>query len=218
MNIRIDQALSIMGAVRSLARPWRLLAGWLLACDLFAASAIAGTLTTDFRLDPGGTVVKNRDYSELIEGGMLKLVDLSDLIDPDTGLLSVARMPLQGSYIFPDFNGGQKIASFTATFKVRVGGGTETGGEGFSMILANDISDAAPFRESGGTTTGLTISFDELDGRAPEAGAAGVTEGNDPGDAPGIIIKQGGRKIVAKRFANLRSDGRAPTTRRCSCP
>src|SRR4051812_41319848 len=102
MNIRIDQALSIVGAVRSLAhalaRPWQVRlrrgAEWLLACSLIAASASAGTLTTDFSSDPGGTVVKNRDYSELIEGGMLKLVDLSDLIDPDTGLLSVARMPL----------------------------------------------------------------------------------------------------------------------------
>jgi hypothetical protein len=167
MKITHDPACSIPGAFLARARDvvhrhqplWRG-ATWLLALGLTAAAAAAATLTTDFSADPGGTAIKNRDYSELIDGGMLKLVDLSDLIDPETGLLSVARMPLQGSYVFPDFNAGQKIAAFTASFKVRVGGGTERGGEGFSLILANDINDSTPFREGGGSTTGLTISFD----------------------------------------------------------
>ncbi len=174
---------------------------------LWSAPARAGSFTSDFSADPGGTEVKNRDYSQLIDGGILKLVDLTDLIDETSGTVVVGRLPLQGSYIFPDTDAGQKIESFTISFKARVGGGTEVGAQGFSLVLANDIDTATPFRESGGTTTGLTISFDALDSPPPVSGAAGVTEGNDPGDAPGIIVKEFGRKIIAKRFDGLRTDG-----------
>ncbi len=148
----------------------------------------------------------NRDYSQLLDEGFLKLVDLTDAVD-ETGVFVPGRLPLQATYVFPELDPGQRVASFTFTFRVRMGGGTERGAQGFALVLASDIDTTVPFREGGGTTTGLTISFDEIDGLAPAAGAAGVSEGNDPGDAPGIIIKQGGRKIDAKRFDGLRTDG-----------
>ena len=45
----------------------------LFACALIPGSACAGTLTADFSTDPGGTALQNRDYSQLIDGGFLKL-------------------------------------------------------------------------------------------------------------------------------------------------
>ncbi|GEM_PF-875245 len=188
-------------------------AGLLLATTCFLGSSIssqAGSLTTDFSSDPGASISNKGDAGSLVRDGVLKLVDLADLIDPTTGQFDEHRLPLQGSYIFPELDPGQKIASFTISFKARMGGGTERGAQGFSLVLANDFNDSAPFREGGGGTTGLTISFDEIDGAAPAAGAAGTSEGNDPGDAPGIIVKQKGQKVIAKQFDGLRTD--APGT------
>ncbi len=177
--------------------------------SLALVPAQAGTFSSNFSDDPGTSIANRPETTTLVRDGVLKLVDLKDLIDPDTGAYNEQRLPLQGSYILPEIDPGQKVASFTATFKARVGGGTENGALGFSLDLANDYPSTGTFREMGGSTTGLTIGFVEVDSRAD-----GFAEGSDPGDAPGIIVKQGGKKVIAKRFAGLRTDpagdGHAP--------
>src|SRR5690348_13608050 len=170
-----------------------------------ASLAQAGTFTTDFSSDPGGTGNVNRPgIMTLLTNSMLTLIDLKDVND-EFGVFQPSRLPLQASYVFPEINPGNRVESFTATFKVRMGGGTDNPAQGFCLVLANNY-DGSLFREAGGTTTGLTISFDTYNSEKPAPGIAGATEGNAFGDAPGIIIKQGGNKVLAKPFAGLRTD------------
>ncbi|MFO1500886.1 MAG: hypothetical protein U1G07_21275 [Verrucomicrobiota bacterium] len=169
--------------------------GW--AC-LAGPLAPAGTFTSDFGSDPGGAVLGDKTR---VEGGYLKLQDLQDYID------GTSSLPMHGSYVFPLIDAGQKVASFNAKFHVSIHGGTEQPAQGFSFVLADDIAGfTSPFREGGATgdgtgfSTGLIISFDTVDN-------AGVfsANGNDPGDAPGIIVRIGGQRVAAKKFANLRT-------------
>jgi len=165
----------------------------------------AGTFQTDFSTDPGGEGYVNRPgIMTLLTNSQLTLINLNDLVD-EFGVFQPSRLPLQASYVFPEIDPGSRVESFTATFKVRMGGGTENPAQGFSLVLAKDY-DGSLFREAGGTTTGLTISFDTYNSEAPPPGTAGATEGNVPGDAPGIIVKQGGNRVLAKRFGGLRTD------------
>ena len=173
-------------AKRSCHHPWRLILG-----ASAAGSLLAGTLTTDFNTDPGGLLLGKAK----IENGILKLQDLQELLD------GTSSLPMHGSYVFPEIDPGQKVAAFTASFRVSIHGGTETPAQGFSFVLAPDLATrTAPFREGGGDTTGLVISFDTVD-NLPGFEA----EGNEPGDAPGIIVKLGGQRVTARRFAGLRT-------------
>ncbi len=165
------------------------------------ASSNAGTLTTAFTTDPGGTtLIAAHESTEVIRDGILKLVDLKDLINPDTLLIDDRRKPLRGSYIFPALDAGKRVASFVATFKARIGGGTSTPADGFSLVLANDYPTDAPFREAGGSTTGFTIVFKPINGTGAES------ELHDPTDPPGIIIKQKGVKVTGRAFDGLATD------------
>ncbi len=177
------------------------------AFSLAAAGLLqAGTFQTDFSSDPGGIGNVNRPgIMTLITNSQLTLINLNDVYD-EFGVFQPSRLPLQASYVFPEINAGSRIESFIATFKVRMGGGTDNPAQGFCLVLANDY-DGSLFREAGGTTTGLTISFDTYNSEAPPPGIAGATEGNIFGEAPGIIIKQGGSRVLAKRFDALRTDG-----------
>jgi hypothetical protein len=69
-------------------------------------SAQAGTLTTDFSTGyPGATeYFKANDSTTLVKGGILKLTDTADLIDPADGVFKDTRLQLNGSYIFPDID------------------------------------------------------------------------------------------------------------------
>jgi len=156
----------------------------------------AGTFSSDFSTDPGGAALGRAK----IDADVLKLQDLQEYID------ATATLPMHGSYIIPQID-TDKVASFTATFKASIHGGTEQAAQGFSFVLANDLDPSLPFREGGSTTdngsgftTGLVISFDTVDNNA-FFGA----NGNDPGDAPGIIVRVGGTTAIAKPYANLRT-------------
>jgi hypothetical protein len=175
-----------------------------LQCFNVATVSLAGTLTTDFSSDPGGTELSQRPSdmtAPLVRDGVLKLVDLSDLVDPATGLVNDTRKPLRGSYIFPPLDPGKRVESFTATFSARIGGGTESPAEGFSLVLANDYDTSAPFREGGGSTTGLTIAFKTINGTGADSETWNQT------DPPGIYIKQKGLRVLSKPYAKLATDG-----------
>src|SRR5215831_12905970 len=145
--------------------------------------AQAGTFQTDFSTDPGGIGNVNRpDIMTLLTNSQLTLIDLKDVYD-EFGVFQPSRLPLQASYVFQEIDPGSRVESFTATFKLRMGGGTDNPAQGFCLVLANDY-DGSLFRESGGTTTGLTISFDTYNSEKPPSSIAGATEGNVFGDAP----------------------------------
>ena len=149
----------------------------------------AATFNSNFSTDPGGAAVG----VAVIEDNVLKLNDLAALIaDPPK------RLPLHGSYILPDFHGASPVQSFTATFKAAVGGGTSLGAQGFSFVLANDLDPAVIFREGGGASKGLVLSFDTIDNLG-----GFEAEGNEPDDAPGIIVKIGGTKVAVRRFNGI---------------
>jgi hypothetical protein len=156
------------------------------------ASVSAATFTSNFGTDPGGTPLGIAE----IEDGVLKLTDLADLPPADPA----KPLPQMGSYVLPDFDNGAAVQSFTASFKAAVGGGSSLGAQGFSFVLSNDISETTPFREGGGSLKGLVISFDTIDNLA-----GFNAEGNDPGDAPGIIVKVGGAKVAARPFRGIQT-------------
>jgi len=170
----------------------------LATAGLFSASA--ATFTSNFASDPGGTPLGIAE----IEEGVLKLNDLADLPPADPA----KPLPQMGSYVLPDFDNGAAVQSFTATFKAAVGGGSSLGAQGFSFVLANDIGTTV-FREGGGTLQGLVVSFDTIDNLA-----GFNAEGNDPGDAPGIIVKVGGAKVAAKSFRGIQTYPANSTTTR----
>jgi len=158
-------------------------------------SATAANFNSDFSVDPAGLPLGKAK----IEGGILKLNDLQELID------MTGNLPMFGSYILPQID-TEKVASFTATFKASIHGGTEQAAQGFCFVLANDLDQSTPFREGGATgegtgfTTGLVISFDTVDNLAGFG-----ANGNDPGDAPGIIVRIGGTRVIAKKYTSLRT-------------
>ncbi|MCC6235203.1 MAG: hypothetical protein IT580_21345 [Verrucomicrobiales bacterium] len=179
---------------------WRATAAAALLTCAVSPLAWGATFTANFADDPGGTALGIAE----IEEGVLKLTDLADLppADPPKSL------PQNGSYILPDFNGGAAIQAFTASFKAAVGGGSSLGAQGFSFILASEIGSDV-FREGGGNTRGLVISFDTIDNLA-----GFNAEGNEPGDAPGIIVKIAGAKVAAKSFRGIQTYPANSTTTR----
>ncbi len=173
--------------------PWAWTSAIAIACAGLVSGA-AATFNSNFSTDPGGLALGVAE----IDNGVLKLTNLN--ADPPKPL------PQNGSYILPDFNNGAAIQSFTATFKAAVGGGSSLGAQGFSFVLGGDLSTETAFREGGGTgdgtgfSNGLIISFDTIDNLA-----GSNANGNDPGDAPGIIVKIGGVKVIAKSFKGLQT-------------
>lgn len=164
--------------------------------SLAAMGIVAGqaaNFTSNFANDPGGTPLGVAE----VEDGVLKLTDLGDLPPADPP----KPLPQNGSYILPDFNSGARIQSFNAKFKAAVGGGTSLGAQGFSFVLGGDLGvDGRTFREGGGDSKGLVISFDTIDNDG-----SSNAEGNLPGDAPGIIIKIGGARVAARSFRGIQT-------------
>lgn len=171
-----------------------IVAGFLALCCLLQVPPIsAGTLETSLSSSDG----LNLNGKAKVDSGILKLTDLEDL---DHGIL----LPLQGSCVLPILDPGQRVESFSARFRALIGGGTERPAQGFSFIFAPNLSPNLLFMEGGGFTSGLVVSFDTVDNQQFQ-GASTTTEGNDPGDAPGVIVKFHGEKVAVRRFDGLRT-------------
>lgn len=156
--------------------------GWLrlavlAAVSVFATVALrAGTFASDFASGPpaGGSLYG----SAVVEDGVLKLT-------PAVNYRS-------GSFILNDLDGGGFVKAFTATFKLRIGGGT--GADGFSFAFGPLIPDGA-FGMEGTSDRGLVISFD--------------TYNNGGGEAPAIDVFRGGFVIASYKtdvLALMRTD------------
>ncbi len=96
----------------------------------------------------------------------------------DSGVmkLTTADNGLSGSFYIEDLNNGAAVSGFTATFNMRVGGGTTPPADGFSFIWANDVTEGTGFGEDG-TGSGLVVGFDIYD--------------NGGGEAPSIDVRYG---------------------------
>jgi len=137
------------------------------ALALFGAAAgitaQAGTAVFDFTNDPSGILTTFGSSKWVAEGG-----------NPG-GYLSVtdAENGQSGSIVFDDFDNGSVVKAFSFKIDVRIGNGTASPADGFSINYAragDDVLDdgqgwaASPTGEGNlpeeGTKTGLAIGFD----------------------------------------------------------
>src|SRR6266480_705760 len=149
-----------------------------------AAAAIlparAATFSSDFNAGtnaPGGTTLNGSAVIETTGGvnnsGVLKLTK--------------AVNGQSGSFVIDDLDAGAPVYGFDMTFKVRIGGGSSTPADGFSVNFAPDLSDTSiPSEEGSGT--GLTFAFDIYN----NVSLTGVPE-SPP--APSIDVKVGGQTV-----------------------
>jgi hypothetical protein len=135
---------------------------WLLAFS--GVSLTAGTFSADFNdaaVPPGSAVYGNTivDPAGGVDGG--GVLKLTQAVNSQTG-----------SFVVDDLDPGSAggLNSFTADFKMRVGGGTSTPADGFSFSVGSDLP-AAAWSEEGPTTTGLVVAFDIYDNAGGEAPA-----------------------------------------------
>ncbi|MBL9169439.1 MAG: hypothetical protein JNN07_16990 [Verrucomicrobiales bacterium] len=133
-------------------------------CALTGASLSAGTFTADFNdaTVPAGSAVYGStivDSAGGVDGG--GVLKLTQAVNSQTG-----------SFVVDDLDPGSAggLNSFTADFKMRVGGGTATPADGFSFSVGSDLP-AAAWSEEGPTTTGLVVAFDIYDNAGGEAPA-----------------------------------------------
>ncbi len=98
--------------------------------------------------------------------------------------LTTAENSLQGSFLVNAPPGTSTITDFTATWQMRVGGGTSTPADGFSFVVASGLPDSS-FGEQG-TGSGLIVSFDTYD--------------NAGGEAPAIDVFYKGREVATRKF------------------
>ena len=122
-----------------------------------SVTGLAGSFTTDFNTSLpanahlyGGTRPDGVTPYPAVTNGMLQLT-------------YAYEQHQVGSMVIDDLDAGQQIGSFTANFKLLMGGGT--GGNGVSFNFAPDLADAA-FGQLG-SGTGLTVVFNSFDNLSP---------------------------------------------------
>jgi len=152
------------------------------------AGANAGIFTTDFNSGlPAGSAVYDSAVISPNDGtgggftnsGCLQLVNESGA---QSGLFVITN----------DFDAGQPVVSFTATFKVLIGS-LGNGADGFSFNVASDLDlSGATSGSEEGFGTGLTVSFDTYPNGAPDT-------------AQSIDVKVGGTQISSSSFPGLRT-------------
>ena len=179
----------------------------LLACAALACAGtgavFAGSANYKFDGDPneilalsGGAYV-NPDNGNPATGGYLSVTD--------------AGNGQRSAIIFDDFDDGLVVKAFSFSMDVRIGGGSGTPADGFSInyVRANDpvLNDPANGWASGwngeanlpeeGSTTGLAIGFDAYD-------SGGDGSGNWPqDDVIGISVRLDNVVIAQYRFSTL---------------
>jgi hypothetical protein len=143
------------------------------------ASLNAGNFSSDFNALPAGVTLYG-NAAALPTGGVTNSGCLQ---------LTAAVASTNGSFIIStDLDAGTPAVSFTAAFKMLVGGGN--GADGFSFNFAPDLP-AGGFAEDG-AGNGLSVTFDTYDNGAP--------------DYIGIGVKVGGGEIAQFPFAGLRAN------------
>ncbi|MCI0743798.1 MAG: hypothetical protein L0Y58_00180, partial [Verrucomicrobia subdivision 3 bacterium] len=155
------------------------------------AESTVATVTVTSITVPAPTVTFNFDDG-MVPPNTAVYGNAAVTIDGGVGGSGVLRLtePVNdqiGTFVINDFNSSQAQGSMTATFKVRVGGGSTPPADGFSFNWAADIPDGTigPEAENGGSTTGLTIAFDIFD--------------NGGGEGPSVDVKYGGTVLASTK-------------------
>src|SRR5689334_23024737 len=141
----------------------------------------AGTFSNNFNSStnaPPGTTVNGTAFIDTA-GGV-----------GDTGVLKLTRSinSEAGSFVIDDLDAGAPVYGFDLTAKVRVGGGTSTPADGFSINFDPTVSPTSSTGEEG-TAGGLTFAFDIYD------------NGNETPPAPSIDFKVGGAVVATHKMS-----------------
>ena len=146
-----------------------------------AAGTQAGTFTSDFNggsTPPLGTTVNGST-----------LIDATGGVDA-SGVLKLTRAinSQSGSFVIDDLDAGALVYGFELTAKVRLGGGTSTPADGFSI---NFDPTAFPETTTGeeGTSGGITFAFDIYD------------NGAETPPAPSIDFKVNGNLVATHKMS-----------------
>lgn len=154
-----------------------------------AGSSRAGTFTADFNngLLPPGTAVYGQPVNGNEGGG--GYIEVTGGVD-NTGALKLTKAVNSqgGSFIIEDLDNGAPVNSVTATWKMRVGGGTNPPADGFSFCVASDLPDA-PWSETG-AGSGLRVEFDIYNNNQP------TEENPNPApEGPKVAVWWGGQRL-----------------------
>lgn len=164
----------------------------LLAALLAPLVTKGGTFTHNFNTDPSAQVFLLEPAKWEPAGGVNNsgYISLTDALGSQNN----------GSIVFPDIDGGAVIGGFSATFKLRIGGGSARPADGFSFNFGSSITESSAAGEEG-TGDGIIISFDTWDNAGTDT-------------APAIDVKVGGtgqdRIIATIPVAGQREGGRPP--------
>lgn len=159
---------------------------FLLAAGLLCGlSAKATTTNYDFNTDPTSflTISGNATWSPT--GGAGSATNSSD----GFMIITPAVNSQLGKIIFPDFDAGSVVQGFTFEADMRIGNGTQTPADGFSVSYcrANDPAlTGNTFAGNGpeeGTTTGLGVGFDAYQNSADDPVALDIWVDN-------VLVKQ----------------------------
>lgn len=108
--------------------------------------------------------------------------------------LTYAENGQQGTIVLDDLDAGGAVASFTATFKLRIGGGSSTPADGLCFHFGSDIDSFANFGEEGPGVPvagrGIDICFDTYDNTDGDPTTPG-------GEAPAIDVKVDGVVVAS---------------------
>ena len=160
----------------------------------------SSTTPTGFVLNGGARPAPNDSlFYPALEDGVLKL--------------TYAENGEMGSAIFDDIDPGVSIGSFTATLKVRIGGGSSTPADGMALFYGSGIDASANFGEEGPdllvytSYKGVTISIDTYDN-------VDADPLNGSGEAPSIDVLVDGVQVLHKMMDVffLQSDTFIPVT------
>jgi hypothetical protein len=145
-----------------------------------ASTSFAGTFSSDFNTGtaPAGTTVNGSTVVEA-NGGV-----------GDSGVLKLTKNinGQSGSFVIDDLDGGSPVYGFDLTAKVRVGGGTGTPADGFSINFDPTATSTTTTGEEG-TAGGITFAFDIFD------------NGGETPPAPSIDLKVGGQVIATHKMS-----------------
>jgi hypothetical protein len=149
--------------------------------QLPAGTQIFSTMVAFGREDPSPGTTLVDSVGGVGNSGALKLMNVVNLAPG-------ARF-LEGKFLIAPLLGGTELSGVTASFNVRIGGGTVPPAEGFSFNFAPALPNDAIGIAEEGVGQGLSITFDIFD------------NGNETPPAPSIDVKYKGKVIASTHLA-----------------
>jgi hypothetical protein len=165
--------------------------------------ARAGTAFFDFNSDPttSGQLQLFGNATWVQSGGVGSATNASD------GYLSLTEAvnSENGDVIFSDFDNGQVVKAFSFTAMVKIGDGTGTPADGFSIayVRANDPILTDPTGGWSGIQDGLGVGGDPEEGTTTGISVGFDAYNNGSGDIAGLDIRVDGQLVLKYPMSTL---------------